>query len=452
MKELKITTINLPGGTIRAVLEDDLIRARGVRYATAKRFGRPLPVQPWDGSEDCSQPAVICPQHVPSRLDGVTGPLARDWPQDEDCLHVTVTTTMQQLSDHRKSPVMVFFHGGAYLSGGSDLDCYEPSQLVREGRVVVVNVSHRLGLFGYLPIADMSPANLGLLDQIAALTWTQNNIGAFGGDKNNVTLFGQSAGADSIMCLMAAEGTQALFHRTILQSAPAGKRFSDRDQMIAHLSDLAKKKLGTEAATKTTSEILALQLELLVAAKKFAAGAMTFAPTTGHAPLPALPELRERVLQVATRKPLLIGWTKDEGKAFVPLNDTLRPFTDAPLVGSYLRSMFAWALGATIFTWPGQRLHREYLNAGGQSSWYQFNWCPSQGQLGASHCIDLPFILGSWKSWSEAPMLGGVESKPIVEKLGAELRCIWSAFARGDARIVEGFTIDAHTLARSVIL
>ncbi|KAK2690711.1 hypothetical protein QWA68_010474 [Fusarium oxysporum] len=155
---------------------------------------------------------------VPSRLDAVTGPITTGRTQGEDCLRLTVTVPLKALTDGRKRPVMVFLHGGAYVSGGGDLDVYSPVGLA-ERDLVVINVTYRLGLFGYIPISEIAPANLGLYNQIAALRWIQDNIADLGGDSNNVTLFGESAGADSIFCLMIAEGTQNLLHRAILQRA-----------------------------------------------------------------------------------------------------------------------------------------------------------------------------------------------------------------------------------------
>ncbi|EXK80067.1 hypothetical protein FOQG_15350 [Fusarium oxysporum f. sp. raphani 54005] len=177
------------------------------------------------------------------------------------------------LTNGRKRPVMVFFHGGAYISGGGDLDAYSPVGLA-ERDLVVINVTYRLGLFGYMSIPEIGPANHGFYDQSAALRWIQDSVADLGGDSNNITLFGESVGANSIFCLMIAEGTQNLFHRPILQSAPLGVRLMDREPMIQRLSKLAYKRLTSSQAPRTSEGVLSLQTELTIAAKSYPSGAM----------------------------------------------------------------------------------------------------------------------------------------------------------------------------------
>lgn len=223
MTDSNTMQIRLPGGIISAVIDGDLVRARGVPYASAQRFQQPQQLENWDQFLDCTGPAPVCAQQLRNRLGFLTGSLEEGAPQSEQCLHLNVTVPKKAVGDDQVLPVMVFLHGGGYTSGGSDLGCYEPSGLARRG-VVAINVSYRLGIFGYLPIPGFAPVNLGLFDQIAALKWIQGNIASFGGDPNNVTLFGESAGGDSIFCLMVAQGTSGLFHKAILQSAPLSPR------------------------------------------------------------------------------------------------------------------------------------------------------------------------------------------------------------------------------------
>ncbi|KAI8405907.1 hypothetical protein FOFC_13368 [Fusarium oxysporum] len=193
-------------------------------------------------------PASICSHMVPSRLDAVTGPVTTGRTQGEDCLHLTVTAPLEALTDGRKRPVMVFLHGGAYVFGGGDLDAYSPVGLAERDLVVI-----------------------------------------------NVTLFRESAGADSIFCLMIAEGTQNLFHRAIFQSAPLGVRLMDREPMIQRLSELVYKRLTSSQAPRTSEELLSLQTELTIAAKSYPSGAMAFGPSLGHAPLPLLSQVPHRI-------------------------------------------------------------------------------------------------------------------------------------------------------------
>lgn len=445
MAPTETRVIKLPGGSILASQQGDIVRARGVKYALASRFERSQPVPSWEGVIDCTKPAPICPQRVPSRLDFVTGPINAPSAQDEDCLNVRVTTLARHLTGPAKAPVMVFYHGGAYLSGGGDNECYEPSALVSKG-VVGVNVTSRLGIFGYLPIPGVAPANLGLLDQIAALRWVQDNIASFGGDKNNVTLFGESAGGDSIQCIMLAEGTEDLYHKAILESAPVGIRGISREPMVSYLGDIAREALSPSqdggASPKTTAEMLGLQMQLLMAAQKYPESRMAFGPVMGADPLPKLSDISRRTDEVAPKKPLLIGYTRDEGRPFTQLDNSLRAYINLPLVGGYFNAYYAGKFATEVFKSPSQKLHQQFLKVGGRSHLYEFNWSPPGSPLGSSHCLELPFVLGYWDAWKEAPMLGGAGSREDVETIGPEMRALWVAFAKGETDIPQKIIID----------
>lgn len=438
--------IDLPGGKISVACGDQLIRARGIRYASASRFQLPIPVGEWHDTKDCTGPSPICPQTVPSRLDFVTGPITAGRDQDEDCLHVTVTTTVDALSGGQKLPVMAYLHGGAYVSGGADLDCYQPTGLVERG-VVGVNISYRLGVFGFQPIPDIAPANLGLLDQVEALRWIKKNIAAFGGDPDNVTLFGQSAGAGSIYCLMLAEGTDGLFHKAILQSAPLEIWTPDREEMVWSLGRLAQERLATDTRPRSSQEMLSLQTELLLTAT----GQLPFGPLMGHGPLPDHTDVPEKLRLVSQRIPIMLGYTKDEGVPFVRMNKTLRPYANLPLIGQFIERLAAWFVSGKVFTWLTDRLHKQYLEAEGQATLYRFQWHPSHSSLRAAHCIELPFLLGSWESWKSAPMIGGEASQDAMDGLGDRLKDIWMEFANHGNDNIQGFTVTGDETKWNIV-
>ena len=135
-------------------------------------------------------------------LDDILGTRYGELPGSEDCQRLSITMPAD-LADDERVPVMVWLHGGSYTSGSGDLAIFDAKALVAENRVIVVSVTYRLGLFGYLATGTGRPANLGLLDQLEAFRWVQRNIGAFGGDPGRVTAFGQSAGGDAVAHLMA---------------------------------------------------------------------------------------------------------------------------------------------------------------------------------------------------------------------------------------------------------
>jgi para-nitrobenzyl esterase len=200
---------------------------RGVAYAQQpvgeRRFLAPAPEQPWTGLRDAIEHGPLPPQGRSFVGGGRDDPKIRD----EACLTVTVWSPDVSGS----LPVMVWIPGGAFVYGAGQLQLYNGSRLAANGNVVVVNVTYRLGVFGGFELGDLGPGfddNLCLRDQIAALHWVRDNIAAFGGDPERVTVFGESAGATSVLALLASPAASGLFARAIAQS-PALPLIADRD-------------------------------------------------------------------------------------------------------------------------------------------------------------------------------------------------------------------------------
>lgn len=199
--------VRLDRGLIRGT-DTGLARVfSGIRYAAPPvgrlRWAYPLPATPWRGIRDATRPGNRCPQ---------TGAYAS---ATEDCLFLNVTTPRQP-SD-KPLPVMVWLHGGGYTHGAGSL--YDAQRIASQGNVIVVTVNYRLGVFGYFGYPGLpGSGNFGLADQIAALRWVQRNARAFGGDRHNVTLFGQSAGAMSACALLSSPAVAGLFDKAILSS------------------------------------------------------------------------------------------------------------------------------------------------------------------------------------------------------------------------------------------
>jgi para-nitrobenzyl esterase len=420
----KTATVTLPAGPIKVRVLDDLVHARAIPYAKALRFERPQYTDNWTEVLNCTRHAAICPQ-LPSRLESVMGPLTKGHALEEDCLHLSITAP----KDARDAPVMIWLHGGAYISGGGDLDCYQPIDLARRG-IVCVNVTYRLGVFGYLRLEGIAPANLGLLDQRAALLWVQNNIAAFGGNPNNVTMVGQSAGADSIVCLMAAQETPGrLFHRAILLSPPL-RDLKERKFTGALLSQKAEHLLTQDPRKMTVDELLAFQKKLLL--DPVEARVMLFAPSFGFDPLPEEKDFDERISEAASRVPILIGWTTHDGRPFASMMGPSN-LLKLPIIGSFLEKIGTWYITQSYFKWPSQRFHQQILDAGGSSTTYSFGWTAENSTLGACHCIDIPFVLGSYEAWKSAPMLAGKDTEKAISDLGSQIQEIWTRFMRGEA-------------------
>ncbi|XP_053681974.1 juvenile hormone esterase [Sabethes cyaneus] len=189
---------------------------KGIRYGQPPvgdlRFKAPLPEQPWKGIRSALREGSVCP-HRSVILDNYKG--------TEDCLFLNIYTPDLPAENYVPNfPVMVWIHGGAFSFGSGNAFLYGPDYLVPEG-VVLVSFNYRLGALGFLGVGKDAPGNAGLKDQILALKWVQENIAAFGGDPNSVTIFGQSAGAVSVHMLIMSPLAKGLFHKAIAQSGTA---------------------------------------------------------------------------------------------------------------------------------------------------------------------------------------------------------------------------------------
>ena len=213
-------------GKLRGFILDGTYTFYGIKYADAKRFQLPVPPQSWEGVKDALGYGYVCPmlkQDEPG--SGELKVPHRYWPMDENCQYLNIWT--QSVDPSAKKPVMVWLHGGGFFAGSSiEQQAYDGDALSRFGDVVVVTLNHRLNILGYL---DLSPfgekyknsGNAGNADMVAALQWIHDNIAAFGGDPENVTLFGQSGGGMKVYSLMQTPSADGLFHKGIIQSGVA---------------------------------------------------------------------------------------------------------------------------------------------------------------------------------------------------------------------------------------
>jgi para-nitrobenzyl esterase len=215
--------VKTDAGYLSGTNETDIRAYLGIPYAAPPtgylRWRPPAAVKPWEGIRQAKEFVPACPQLVKgsSENQGLGN-------MSEDCLYLNVWAPAK--SPEEKLPVMVFIHGGAFVRGAGSLPLYNGSALARKG-VVVVTLNYRLGALGFLThpeLAKESPnntsGNYGLLDQQAALRWVQNNIAAFGGDPAYVTVFGESAGAVSVISLLASPQSKGLYSQAIVESGP----------------------------------------------------------------------------------------------------------------------------------------------------------------------------------------------------------------------------------------
>ncbi|BFM24782.1 carboxylesterase family protein [Microbacterium sp. che218] len=424
-------------GDIEAVVDGDIVRAAGVPYAHADRFEKPralshLGSDPFPAFE--ASPA--CPQ-VPTEALEVIGDQTGGLPQSEHCQRLTVTLPADHGAADEPLPVMVWIHGGSYVSGAGDLPLYDPRSLVLQERVIVVTVTYRLGVLGYVGDGVERPANLGLLDQLAAFRWVQANIAAFGGDPARVTAFGQSAGADAVLHLMATDGAASLFSRAIVQSAPL-RTIRGRAGIGAAMNAA----LDETLVDGGDLDLAVAQAAVARAAQKSPVALMAFGPQAGQDPLPNENAMRERWADVAPGIPLLIGTTAHEARLFLPLVPALNRVSRVPLLGPLAVALVDRALTTWVYSGPARAFARAYERAGGEVVRFTFRWRAPRNAFGSSHAIEVPFVFGSEDVASGlAPYAGATASD--LDRTGVLVRTAWGHFAHGRT--------DALGSARGVI-
>ena len=216
-------------GALRGFYFKGVYHFYGVRYAKARRFQMPEPVEAWEGVRDADSYGMICPVlSAPQPVRELLAP-HRFWPASEHCQYLNIWT--DRCDGNAKKPVMFWIHGGGFSAGSSiEQEAYDGYNLAKDYGVVVVSVNHRLNAFGYLDLSDFgaqyaNSVNVGMADLVEALRWVRDNIACFGGDPDNVTVFGQSGGGAKVTVLGQIPEARGLFHKAIVMSGviPAGE-------------------------------------------------------------------------------------------------------------------------------------------------------------------------------------------------------------------------------------
>jgi para-nitrobenzyl esterase len=411
---------------------------RGIPYAAppvgALRWRAPRPPDAWNRrSATAFGPACIQP--VSAVQDAAFGPLGV---QSEDCLTLNVWTPTRNPGS--SLPVMVWIHGGGFVSGAGSLPAYDGSTLARQG-VVVVTLNYRLGALGFFahPALDQEspdgPVNFGLLDQIAALQWVRDNIGAFGGDTGNVTILGESAGAESVLALFASPLAQGLFHKGIAQSPYGIPSHSPAKARAAGIEVAKALELDGEHASAAALRGIAAEAFATITGR----GA-SLAPSLvyGDAVLPA--RILDRFEQgQSAALPLVIGNNSNEasvaelfgidpaslvqklGVAKIAVRLLFPEATDdADLARHAVRDA---VFGAFVKRIADQHSRRA-------PAWrYYFNYLPEQQQgtePGAPHGGEIAFVLGTL---DRTPAYRDIRT-PADDRVAERMTAYWLAFAR----------------------
>ncbi|AZL05576.1 carboxylesterase family protein [Brevibacterium aurantiacum] len=414
--------VDAPCGRVRAYVDGKVIRARGIRYARAQRFAHPVdepPVETIDGKD----PGPGSPQYRRDPNAGMTFDQLGGLPTSEDCLRVSVTMPSEAGGHDSELPVLVWIHGGAYVAGAGDADIYDPHILVEEQNIIVVSVTYRLGVLGFLGTGKPEHSNLGLLDQISALRWVQRNISAFGGDPSNVTIAGQSAGADSCAHLMIAQATEGLFHRVILASAPLGLA-GGTEPMNWAMAKVAEK-IDPDASV---ADILAAQDEVHKAAMVGGLHAgMCFGVHYGDYPLPAKSDTGAAWSEAARKYDVLMTRTEREIAFFAGFVPAFRRLHNRHLTSPMLESLIS-GITSAVYTRAAKEFYDRHRMSGGQGTRLLIVSRGDGSFFDAAHSGDLPLLFPG-DVWHDSFLDYG-ETAQIA---GPELRTIWGRFATSGA-------------------
>lgn len=424
MQSADFPEFQTPAGLIIGRRDGAVVRATGIRYARAQRFQPPVAEPVAAAPIRATSPAPACPQVADPFLEPVMGSLFAGITYDEDCLRLSITRPAEVAPDEQL-PVIVWVHGGSYVTGAGDLPIYDSVVLVHEQRVVFVAVTYRLGLLGFLGREGGTPPNLGLLDLREALRWVQRNIEAFGGNPALVTLLGHSSGADAIAHLMVAEGASGLFRRVIMHSAPLGI-----SRQRHAMSQAMAEAVGPFAPTATMDEVLARESAAVRAARRFGLkSGMPFGTQYGAYPLPAEADIDKAWEAIAPGIDVLIGATAEETRFFAVLDPKYRRLLAIPLLGRLIAGPLVAFSSGLVYLKSAVAFARRHARAGGRAYRFLVTFRPTGSEFGAAHTVDLPLLLGTQASWSFAPILGQT-TWTEVEAAGQQVRQLWTDFAR----------------------
>ena len=334
--------VQTESGKVRGYTHEGIFIYKGIPYAHAERFMPPVKPSLWTNTRSSMTYGPVCPTDPTTTTnDEFEFPFQLDLGySNEDCMSLNIWT--RKINDSKKRPVMVWLHGGGFTAGSSiELPSYDGENLAKKGDVVVVSINHRLNVLGYLDMSAYgekykSSANAGLLDIVAALQWVKQNIARFGGDPNNVSIFGQSGGGGKVTCMLNAPSAKGLFQKAIVESGSYINEFMDtsvsKKITAALLEELKLEPSQADSLQKIPYDVLnaagkkalqKVQKELKAAGKPVSGFGLSWGPVLDGSFLPYQPATAEAAA-IGKNVPLLVGSTKNE---FTPFNPSTRGIT-----------------------------------------------------------------------------------------------------------------------------
>ncbi|MEN1970425.1 carboxylesterase/lipase family protein [Lentibacillus sp. N15] len=416
---------------------------KGIPYAKPPvgklRFRPPESLEAWNGVYDATSFGAVAMQPESPLMSVLEGGDHVD--MSEDCLNLNIWSPA---ADGKRRPVMVWVHGGAFMNGAGSSEIYDGTSFATNGDVVVVTLNYRLGVMGFLHLEDEQYAasgNCGILDQIEALKWVKENIEAFGGDPEQITIFGESAGAMSIGILLAIPAVKGLFHQAILQSGAARNVLTT--ERATRVTTKVLRNLGIDSGDLSRLGDIPAE-EILQAAKDIPP--MALGPVMdGY----VIPEHPETLLAKGASKdvPILIGTNKDEYRLFTFFDLTWQQIDEAEikrrlhkmfgplwqkiqaeLAGQTLnQQLFERLMSTHVFTFPAIRLAELKLHENAQVWMYRFDWESPVfgGGLKSSHAMEIPFVWDNLDKQGMEALIGDAPDQHMAE----QMHQAWIAFA-----------------------
>ncbi|KAL4660230.1 crystal protein-like [Arapaima gigas] len=461
----KVQTKN---GAVRGVAVDKVYIFYGIPYASPPtgtlRWKPPTPVTPWPGVYDATVPRAAC-------MQSCSGPISKECPGkvSEDCLYLNIFVPLDvnfSAPQLRPLPVMVWIHGGDFIAGTASKPLYDGRFISNFTHTVVVSLEYRLGAFGFL-VSGKDPktsavGNYGILDQQAALLWVQQNIAAFGGDSNKVTIFGESAGAQSVGLHLMIQTSQPLFQQAVLQSLPFSIPLKTRHEAL---------KLGKEFAKVANCSandmvcLLSLSPQAILAAQikacskivnpfRFLEMFEVWGPCIDGGLIKEQAVTAFQNGHWQREKPILLGTTSEEGVIFV-YGVFSKPVTvlectvyataifrqhALKILHKYLplfkgtdkRAMLSQIVTDYVFLCPSRKSAREAIQSGSAAWMYVFDHVVSDRRVwdGLNFCYDhvchgaeLPFLFSS-------ATVANFTLSPAEKLLANRMLCSWGTFAQ----------------------
>ncbi len=462
-----IAVTNTESGKVRGYTHSGTYIYKGIPYAQAERFMAPASVKPWTNVRSSLTYGPVCPLLDPttSVTDEPEFFFNHDWGYtNENCLCLNIWSP--SISDTKKRPVMFWIHGGGFTAGSSqELPSYDGENLSKKGDVVVVSINHRLNILGYLDLSTYgekykNSANLSILDMKAALEWVKTNIANFGGDPNNVTIFGQSGGGAKVNTLMAMPSAKGLFHKAINESGSFRTAMLEKSEtqniaaevlknlnLDANQVDSIQKIPYTQLAAAGKKALKTIEDKMKASGKPTIGFSLSWGPSHDGEVLPYQLFSKE-AFELSKNIPLLIGTTKNEfvATAFTGMSDATSEQTMGFVKNRYKEKADAY-LAAVKKAYPSDTKPTDLMDidvrfrpgavlqaneksavAGGAAVYmYLFTWqSPAlDGKYKAMHCMEIPFVFNNISRCEE--MTGGTKEAYL---LSDKMSTAWINFAR----------------------